>query len=87
MTLRTAPNCLTLLTGLVARWYAECLAQIAPNLIPPQERFLTGYPELLGPANALDNQYGGVVLPALGLLWKVGNGEHMTSGSLMLILR
>ena len=87
MTLRTALKSWTLLTSLVARWYAECLAQIAPNLISPQDRFLTGYPELLGPANALDNQYGGVVLPALGLLWKVGNGEDMMSGYLMLSLR
>ena len=87
MALKTAPNSLTLLTSLVARWYAKCLAHVARNLIPLQERFLTGFPELLGPAHALNSQYGGVVLPAISLLWKVGNGEHMMSDYLTLSLR
>ncbi|KAL9123499.1 MAG: hypothetical protein Q9217_007067, partial [Psora testacea] len=35
------------------------------------EHFLKDFPELLGPVHALDNQYGGVVFPAISLLWKV----------------
>ncbi|KAL8640796.1 MAG: hypothetical protein Q9226_008705 [Calogaya cf. arnoldii] len=35
------------------------------------EQFLNDFPELLGPAHTLDNQYGGVVLPAINLLWQL----------------
>ncbi|KAL8909778.1 MAG: hypothetical protein Q9171_004924 [Xanthocarpia ochracea] len=35
------------------------------------EHFLKDFPELLGPVHALDNQYGGVVFPAVSILWKV----------------
>ncbi|KAL8726333.1 MAG: hypothetical protein Q9166_006781 [cf. Caloplaca sp. 2 TL-2023] len=46
------------------------------------EQLLNDFPELLGPAQALDNQYGGVVFPAVSLLWKLVSSkkryeEHM----------
>ncbi|KAL8703255.1 MAG: hypothetical protein Q9201_003561 [Fulgogasparrea decipioides] len=47
-----------------------------------QEQLLKDFPEILGPAQALDNQYGGVVFPAVSLLWKLVSSkkryeEHM----------
>ncbi|KAL8788709.1 MAG: hypothetical protein Q9213_001523 [Squamulea squamosa] len=49
-----------------------CLEWVHRKLIPPQEQFLKDFPQVLGPADALDTQYGGVVLPAISLLWQVG---------------
>lgn len=54
------------------------------KLILPQEQFLNDFPDLLGPAHALDNQYGGLVLPAVRLLWQVMTGDHNLSSRLAL---
>ncbi|KAI4225637.1 MAG: hypothetical protein L6R36_003753 [Xanthoria steineri] len=40
------------------------------------EQFLNDFPDLLGPAHALDNQYGGLVLPAVRLLWQVVSSKQ-----------
>ncbi|KAL8924261.1 MAG: hypothetical protein Q9172_002774 [Xanthocarpia lactea] len=45
------------------------------------EHFLKDFPELLGPVHALDNQYGGVIFPAVSILWKVwDDGWSFSSG-------
>ncbi|KAI4195780.1 MAG: hypothetical protein LQ348_002405 [Seirophora lacunosa] len=56
-------------------------------LIGLKEQFLKDFSELLGPAQALDSQNGGVVLPAISLLWHVRIGGRKISECLVLRLR
>ncbi|KAL8649140.1 MAG: hypothetical protein Q9226_005699 [Calogaya cf. arnoldii] len=48
------------------------------------EQFLKDFPGVLGPASALDSQYGGIVLPTISALWQVSIGDSKIFQCLML---
>ncbi|KAL9012668.1 MAG: hypothetical protein Q9173_002572 [Seirophora scorigena] len=56
-------------------------------LMEIREQFLQDFPELIGPAQVLDSQDSGVVLPAISLLWHVRIGGCKISECLVLRLR